>query len=108
MPNEIKIVNKKPRDYFVNSTSRYAESDVIYYGDQKLLTYKIYKRTTRPTSSNDRYAVISSGWEYRPDLASMAVYGVPDFWYRIMEDNGIKDIMDFVAGKTIRMSETLL
>jgi hypothetical protein len=45
--------------------------------------------------------------EYRPDLVSQDKYGLPDFWWKIMEVNGMKDIMDFKAGKTIVLPENV-
>ena len=104
MANAIVVItNKSPKDYFVNPTSRYADSTPIYYGSQRLLAYETYKRTKPVTSTEDRYAVITPGWEYRPDLVSTKSYGVPDFCYKIMEDNGIHDVMDFKSGLTIRL-----
>jgi len=88
---------------YVNSLSRYANSIVYNYGDEKKLTFEIYKRRTYPTSSFDKYAVIPEGFAYRPDLVSQKIYGYPDSWWFIMEVNGIYDIKDFVAGKTIRL-----
>jgi len=87
---------------FVESTSRYANSDVIYYGSQNKLTFKTYKRQTLPSSS-DRFTVIPNNMEYRPDLLSSKIYGVPDFWWKIMEVNKIFDIFDFKAGINIRI-----
>lgn len=103
MPNEITLTNQKPSDLFVNSTSRYADSVTVYYGSQKLLTYKTYKRISTTSSPDDRYTVISAGWEFRPDLVSQSIYGIPDFWYKIMEVNNITDIMDFTSGRTIKI-----
>lgn len=106
MPNTISVIpNKKPADYFVNPTSRYANSTPIFYGKDNLLTYKIYKRAVPAPSPTDKYTVITPGWEFRPDLVSMKVYGIPDYWYVIMEANLIFDIMDFKAGTNIRLPE---
>jgi len=109
MPNHIERVdNRSPKDYFVNPASRYAEATVIYYGNQKMLTYETYKRTFVKASPKDMYTVVSPGWEYRPDLVSQKMYGVPDFWYKIMEANKIYDIMDFKTGLNIRLPEMVL
>lgn len=101
---------------FVPVSSRYSNSKVIYYTERKLLTFSTYKKNQNeenPVSSlNDRYKtkyyVISSGTEYRPDLVSNRVYGTPDFWWRIMEYNNIKDIFDFKAGRNIVLPNVLL
>lgn len=103
MPNNIIKTGQRPSDLFVNATSRYADSESVYYGSQKLLAYQTYKRNTVPTTPDDKYTVISAGWEFRPDLVSQNIYGVPDFWYKIMEANNIMDIMDFTSGRTIRI-----
>ena len=58
-------------------------------------------------SSADQLAVISPGMEYRPDLMSMQKYGTTDFWWRIMEANRMKDVMEFVAGRTIVLPENV-
>ena len=52
--------------------------------------------------------VISPGYEYRPDLISQMVYGSPDFWWKIMEVNSIKDIFDFKAGVNLRIPDSNL
>ena len=86
---------------YVDSLSRYIRSKVYNYGDEKKITFETYKKTQRNASPYDKYAVIPEGFAYRPDLVSTQVYGYPDSWWLIMEVNGIYDIKDFVAGKTI-------
>lgn len=97
---------------FVPVTSRYANSDVLYYTEKKLLTFKTYKKNQNEESpfdtSQTKYYVVTSGTEYRPDLVSQRVYGTPDFWWRIMESNNIKDIFDFKAGLNLVLSNVLL
>ncbi len=89
---------------FVASSSRYVSSSVIYYGDKNTITFTTYrKQTSTNVSSSDQFTVIESGFEFRPDLVSQRTYGLPDFWWAIMEANDIKDIFDFRAGKTIRL-----
>jgi hypothetical protein len=34
-------------------------------------------------------------------MVSQEAYGVPDFWWRIMEFNNIKDVFDFKSGLNI-------
>ena len=48
------------------------------------------------------------GQEYRPDLVSNRVYGTPDFWWRIMEANNIKDVFEFKAGLNLRIPGSVL
>lgn len=93
---------------FVNFSSRYADSDVVYYTENKLITFPIYKKAPSVTSRQDKFAVITAGTEYRPDLVSQQAYGTPDFWWKIMEINGIKDIIDFKTGRTIRIPNSVL
>jgi len=93
---------------FVPVSSRYATSSVVYYTENKLLTFKIYKKTPATIGPQDKYYVVSAGHQYRPDLVSNLVYGTPDFWWRIMEANNIKDIFDFKAGLNLRIPEALL
>lgn len=102
MPNYYEETNINPKQY-VPATSRYANSTVVYYTENKLLTYKTYKKTNIPISQNDRYLVITAGSEYRPDLVSQKVYGTPDFWWKLLEANGLKDIYEFKTGLNIRI-----
>jgi hypothetical protein len=96
------VENSSPID-FVTQASRYVGSDVIRWGEKKLLTFKILKREEVPTSPNDRFAVIEAGQEFRPDIVSVAAFSIPDFWWRILQANNMSDIFDFKAGKTIRI-----
>ena len=84
---------------FVPVSSRYASSEVVYYTEKKLLTFKTYKKeqSKKEKLGRTKYYVVTPGTEYRPDLVSSKVYGTSDFWWRIMEDNNIKDIFDFKA-----------
>ena len=106
MANEIEVSNLRSED-FVPVTSRYYGTDVIYYSDQKLITFPTYKKKTYTPSTDDKVAAITPGMQYRPDLVSNKVYGVPDFWWKIMEVNGIKDVFDFKAGLTIRLPQNI-
>ena len=87
----------------VPPTSRYANAKMIYYGSANKITLKTYKRTSvqRKINSEDKFMVITPGVAYRPDLVSNEVYGIPDFWWKIMERNYMKDILDFKAGVNI-------
>ncbi len=88
---------------FVPPTSRYAGSTVVYYTERKLLSFETYKKGNYSISRDDKFKVISPGEQYRPDLVSQKAYGFPDFWWKIMEANNIKDIFDFKVGLNIRI-----
>jgi hypothetical protein len=104
MANKIEYANLRPTD-FVTNVSRYASSKVIYYSDEKIITFETYKRKVIKKSKTDQVAVIPPGMEYRPDLVSKEKYGIPDFWWKIMEANNMKDVMEFRAGRTITLPE---
>lgn len=107
MPNKIEVLTTANPGVFVSATSRYIDSTVITYGDDKKVTFTTYLRKER-TTQFDKFLVIPEGYAYRPDLVSQAVFGYPDSWWLIMEANGIYDIADFVAGKTIRIPNQIL
>lgn len=106
MANPIEITNIAPTR-FVTASSRYAQSRVIQYSESKKLTFEIYKRGTYPPSRDDQFTVISKGMEYRPDLMSRRAYGTVDFWWRLLDANGMKDIMEFKAGTNIRIPQNI-
>lgn len=81
--------------------SRYRNSKLIYYGEQRFVTFETYVREKYLPSGHEHIAVISKGVEYRPDLASYEYYGYPENWWRILEANNMKDVWEFKAGKTI-------
>ena len=92
---------------FVDVTSRYSTSKVIYYGDENIVTFESYKRSSPVYSKTDKFYLITQATQHRPDLVSQLAYGVPSFWWRIMEANSMKDISDFKSGVTIRIPESL-
>ena len=102
MANFFQKTNINPKQ-FVSSSSRYSNSQVAYWSDHKLLTFTTYKKTAIPVSSQDKYAVITPGVEYRPDLVSQKAYGSPDFWWRILEANDLSDVWQFKSGLNIRI-----
>ena len=107
MANEIEKTNISVANY-VDVTSRYLNSTVVYYsgpGDNKVLTFDTYKRRPGRISVNDKFTVISAASQHRPDLVSNTIYGIPHYWWKIMEYNGIADILEFKAGITIRLPE---
>lgn len=108
MPNYYEETNLKPRS-FVPVSSRYANSIVVYYTENKLLSFKTYKKqTSSKPGINDKYYVVTPGTEYRPDLVSYSAYGTADLWWQIMEANNIKDIFDFKTGLNIFLPQALL
>ena len=92
---------------FVLPTSRYASSQVIRYSEQRKLTFEIYKRGEYVDSPKDKYLIITSGIEYRPDLLSYQFYGTVDFWWKILEANGMRDVFDFKTGTNIRLPNNI-
>lgn len=102
MPRIIEL-STRPIDGFVTPTSRYAQSTVLNYSEQNLLTFDIYKRSVNVASETDKFTVVTPGTEFRPDIISQRAYGVPDFWWKIMEANKIFDIFDFRSGLNIRL-----
>ena len=73
------------------------------------MLFRSYKKNNSYSpSTNDKYTVITKGYEYRPDLVSYQAYGTPDFWWKIMEVNGIKDIFDFKSGLNIVIPDNVL
>lgn len=93
---------------FATKTSRYLNSKVVYYTENKLLTYTLYRKSKRIRTGKEKYALITSEYEFRPDKVSSRFYGTPDFWWKIMEVNNIKDILDFKAGLSIILPTNLL
>jgi hypothetical protein len=103
MAYSITYTDLDPTNNLVTKSSRYVDSDVIYYGPLNKLTFTIYKRTNTPQSNQDMFMIIGAGTEYRPDLVSKKMYGTVDFWWKILEANGMKDIMEFKSGTNIRL-----
>ena len=105
MANFIEDANL-PTDRFVSALSRYIPSKVVYYfaGNKRVLTFTTYRKLiSHVAKEGDVYAVVPPGMEYRPDLVSKKYYGTPDFWWKVLEANNIKDIFDFKAGTNIRL-----
>jgi hypothetical protein len=102
MANKIEDANVSASE-FVSRLSRYATSKVLFYGNNKTTTFATYKRKSAPILQTDKYTVIPAGMEFRPDLMSRATYGVPDLWWKILEANNMKDILEFKAGTNVRL-----
>lgn len=100
MPNNIYRTGLKGKN-FVSPTSRYHGTEIIRYGPDGRLTYPIYKKRKLHFSSLDKHFEITKNYEYRPDKVSYEFFGAPDFWWKIMEMNGMKDILEFKAGRNI-------
>jgi len=107
MSNYIEVSESLSSSSFVSTGSRYVASDVLYYGDDKKITFETYKRPDRAFSANDKFVLLTKGTEYRPDYVSNIAYGTPEFWWTIMEANGITDIFEFKAGRTIRVPNNI-
>ena len=87
----------------VSGTSRYARTPLQYYTEKKYVTFTTYKRPKVRTSDQDQWLQITKAVEFRPDLVSHEIYGSWEFWWRLMEANGMKDILEFKAGVNIRL-----
>ena len=97
---DIQIANIDAKN-LVSSSSRYTNQTVIYYGPNNVITFETYKRTPYVITGQEKVMLITKGVEYRPDLVSYDFYGYTDAWWNILEANGMYDIYDFKAGKTI-------
>lgn len=91
----------------VSPSSRYIDSNVLYYGDKKFVTFETYKRTKYVKTGTEKVMLITKGVEYRPDLVSYDHYGFTDVWWKILEANQMNDIYDFKAGTTIILPERI-
>ena len=92
----------------ITVSSRYRNSQAIYYTELNRLTFTTYKRKPFVPTSKDKFMLITKGLEYRPDKVSFKAYGIPDLWWRIMEANQIYDIFDFKAGTNIRIPNVII
>lgn len=90
-----------PATSLVTGTSRYRASPVVYYGERNIITFETYVRKEYVQSGTENLMLITPGVEYRPDLVSYQKYGTPDYWWFVLQANGMKDIWEFKAGKTI-------
>ena len=90
-----------PVTQVVSAGSRYVKGRIVYYGEQKFLTFETYVRVPYEEQGTESIMVINKGVEYRPDLVSYEHYGHVDNWWKILEANKMKDIWDFKAGTTI-------
>lgn len=104
MTIKIENANISPSQFVANS-SRYADGEVIYWGDNRLLAFKTYKRNSYNFSPEDKFIIISKGLEYRVDKIAEKAYGRPFFkyWWKILEANNVKDIGELKAGKLLRI-----
>lgn len=96
-----------PAKTFVTPTSRYADSRVIYYTENRYLTFETYKRKQQAESGSDMFMIVPKSKEYRPDLVSRDAYGTVDFWWKILEANGLADVYDFKAGTNVRLPKNI-
>jgi hypothetical protein len=92
-----------PVQNIMSANSRYRKQTIIYYGEQKYLTFDLYFRRPYVREGNEKVMVITKGLEFRPDLVSYDYYGFPDNWWKILEANNMMDIYQFIAGRTIML-----
>ena len=92
----------------ISGFSRYQNSEVIYWGDQRRIAFGTYIRTPYVPTGDEKVTMITPGLEYRPDLLAHDYYGVTDAWWKILEANGMSDIYDFKAGVTIILPNNLM
>jgi len=102
MANQVNFTNYGTQN-LVATTSRYSAKQIIYYGAQQRVTFAIYRKKNFTFAATDKFYEITKSMEFRPDLVSHSIYGIPDYWWRIMETNNMKDVMEFRAGRTIRL-----
>jgi hypothetical protein len=107
MANSIQYGNYGTQNY-ASTTSRYWKKQLIYYGDLPKVTFAIYKKKKLIFSPQDKFYEITKDVEFRPDLVSFYSYGLPDYWWRIMEMNDMKDILEFRSGRNIRLPSSAL
>jgi|APGre2960657373_1045057.scaffolds.fasta_scaffold00093_24 hypothetical protein len=88
---------------YVTFTSRYRSSNIFFYGNDRKITFSTYKKRSQVTSETDSFLTITKAFEFRPDLVSYKVYSTPDYWWKILEFNGMMDIFDFKNGRNIRL-----
>ena len=99
---------KIPITSVIKGFSRYRNQNVIYYGERRYITFDTYIRRKYVPSGQERVMVINKGVEYRPDLVAYDIFSTPDAWWKILEANGMQDIWEFKAGKTIIIPESIL
>lgn len=107
MSQLIQVAKITPQE-ILPAGSRYLRQQVIYYGEQKFLTFDTYNRKNYQPNGQEKIMIISKGLEYRPDLVSYDVYGYVDNWWRILEANKMKDVWEFKAGKTIILPDRII
>jgi len=99
----VEVIPNAQQSDFVPTTSRYMSSDVLLRGDDRIITFEIYKRQLKETTIDDLVSIITPGEEYRPDITSLYAYNTPDYWWQIMEANSFSDVFHYKAGLTIRI-----
>lgn len=87
----------------VTGLSRYSSSQVIYYGENNIITFETYIRKPYRSTGQEHLMVITPGVEYRPDLVAYDKYGSPNPWWYILQVNGMIDIWEFKSGTTIML-----
>jgi len=108
MANFIDYSTKLSAASYVPFTSRYRSSSVVFYGEDRKVTFTTYKRPTMQESETDTFLTITRAFEFRPDLVSYRAYGTPDYWWKLLQFNKIYDIFGFKAGTNIRIPSNLV
>lgn len=101
--NKVEVADNLATSSFVDVNSRYLSSAILFYGEQRFLTFETFKRQAIPETSADTFTVISKAIEYRPDLLAHRAYGISGLWWKILIANKMSDIWQFKAGVNIRI-----
>jgi len=106
MPTTV-LPSKIQANQVVGPTSRYAASQVIYWGPHNKITFATYSRRQYPRSERDRWTFVDASEEFRPDKLADRAYGVSNLWWAVMEANGLKDIWDFRTGLNLWLPDNI-
>jgi len=91
----------RPESIMGSTYSRYLSQKVIYWGDNNIITFDTYNRRKYVPTGQEPLMLLNKSLEYRPDLVAFDMYRASELWWYILEANGMKDITEFVSGKTI-------
>lgn len=81
-------------------SSRFGDLDFIIDEQIGAIYRETYTRGSI-TSRGLKYFVVTPGYEYRPDLLSLEIYGTDRYWHYILEMNNLTGFEDFRRGMTI-------
>lgn len=85
--------------------SRYRGSTITSVETSEgLQNYTILKLPIEvPETPFDKFVIIDSTNEFRPDMLSFQVYGTPDYGWAIMELNTVRSFKDLTNGVRLRI-----